>query len=328
MGLNSHPSDLAARFRAHLVSHALLPADQPVAVAVSGRSDSVALAHLLAGTAAVTARLSLLHIQHLKAADHEHDAAFVTSLAERLRLPLEVIRDESAGASEDERQQRRAPIFAGAAARAGAVISTGETADDLVEGFLESLLSETALPEALTERADGIVRPLLPFSHHDCVEFLQTRRLPFRRSRSAVELVNQRYRIRLLILPILKRHVRPDALPQLARGIKDLAAEAALVQEIATAARFEVGWLKTADALSMEADRLRNLPAPLRRRLLADALAALRPDQRITRPELDAAEHACRSLTDGATVAVGPLTVGCSRGRLLLRMSRSMEPST
>ena len=70
--------------------HALagLPADTPVAVALSGGADSVALLCLLCGCKGLTA----VHVHHgIRGAEADRDLAFCKALTTRLGVPLHTL---------------------------------------------------------------------------------------------------------------------------------------------------------------------------------------------------------------------------------------------
>lgn len=315
--------ELPTRFREHVRGRVLLPVGGLVVVGVSGRSDSVALSVLLSDVQdELQLRLSLLHVQHAGLPTADGDTALVRDLAERLRLPLEIAGDERAAPTPDARRRTRERLFADVATRRAAVVATAETREDHAECFLDALLADAAMPALPTERANGRVRPLLRFSHAACVAYLRQRRIPFQQNPDALQLTDRRQRLRLLVLPLLARHVAPTALDALAESARLAADDAALIREIATAARFEAGWQETPDRVSVDADRWALLPGPLRRRILVDALFVLRPTARISRSDVAYLDDQCRALREDATETVAALTLHRSDGRISLQHVR------
>src|SRR5947207_7526651 len=75
--------------RVHAVMQAWTPAKARVLCAVSGGPDSVALAHLIKGSAAF---LIVGHVDHQMRKGSASDARFVEALARRWALPLQATR--------------------------------------------------------------------------------------------------------------------------------------------------------------------------------------------------------------------------------------------
>lgn len=308
---------LIERFRAATLADPAFPRRARVGVGVSGRCDSVALLHLLHGVAsALSLQLTVVHAQHGDDPERIADAELVRALAESLALPVEVIVDAHPAATPEALSAARAHSFTAVRQRLqAAAIATGETLDDVAELLLTALVTGPPGELVIFPRAEGWVRPLLPFTHEECRAFLHAEHLPFRPDRDSLQLTTTRQRLRLLVLPLLTRHVHAAVGGKLAHTARALADDAEFLADLARLVRLEVGWTETADGVTVDAARFAALPASLARRVLADAGAAVTA----TPLDLDALldfERDCRTLAPAATVTAGTLKVSRTNGTL------------
>src|SRR5262249_47375251 len=153
--------------------HELTRADTRVAAAVSGGSDSVALACLLGelDRAGELQLVGLLHFNHRLRPTADRDERFVADLATRVGRPLVVDREDVAARAARERRSledaargARYAFFERARAELGAhVVALGHTRDDQAETFLLRLVRGAGARglAAMHPRRGDIVRPLL-----------------------------------------------------------------------------------------------------------------------------------------------------------------------
>lgn len=320
LGLPPSPNDLQDRFRRVVLADRLLQAGSTVLVGVSGRADSVALAHLLHGLGdELSLNLLLVHIPDHSPSSAATKEEFVATLAQDLHastVRVDTIRD-AAGTPEARARYRFASLERARVRARATCIATGETSDDIAEQFLLNLVHENDAVGEIPLATNGtIIRPLLSFTHAEVLAFLADRQIPFQTNPDALALTSQARRVRLLILPILRRHVTKDALTNLAAAAQVVVDDHHFVQEVARAARTEVGWTESAGRVMLDHARWSALPAALRRRVLTDALGVSLPTTVVARAELLSLDARCRHLLIGETLAVGALKIGRSNGML------------
>ena len=177
-----HASALKGFRQPHLLAG--MPADTPVAVALSGGADSVALLLLLRDRPGLCA----VHVHHgIRGAEADRDLAFCRALTARLSVPLyELFVDAPARAREmgesletAAREARYAAMSALLAEKSIPLLATAHHADDQLETMLQHLLRGSGtrglcgIP-ARRSLADGIlvVRPLLAVPKADILAFL------------------------------------------------------------------------------------------------------------------------------------------------------------
>ncbi len=221
------PRTIVATVRAFARQHAIFRPG-PIVVAVSGGSDSVALALILEELRDEFGLV--LHIAHF---DHRtrprsapKDAAFVADLANRIGAPIRVGRAARAPKSEDEAREDRYAFLRRFANEIGAAaIATGHTMDDQAETVLLHLTRGAGLAGAAGMRPlrDGIARPLLAIGRAETRAMCAAAKVRPREDPSNKSLTFARNRVRLRVLPELER-VNPQVRSALAR-FADAAAE-------------------------------------------------------------------------------------------------------
>jgi tRNA(Ile)-lysidine synthase len=217
-----------------------------VLVAVSGGSDSVALARGLVQLRTTgEGRLVLAHFNHgVRGAESDGDQACVERLAAELGVQVVVGSrggegargrggDEGKERSEESLREARYGFLASAAAQVGArYVVTAHTADDQVETVLHHLLRGTGLAglagiprlRQLTE-AVTLVRPLLTVTRAEVLAYLNSLGQPYREDASNQSPDYTRNRIRHELLPLLEREYNPHVRAAI-RRLSQIAGEA------------------------------------------------------------------------------------------------------
>lgn len=310
------------RFRTRVTTRGLLPKRARVLVAVSGRSDSMALLHLLEErTRAGPHSLHVGHVQHGTAPDAVGDRTLVEETGKRLHLPVSLREDPETLASPGAREVSRARLLVQMleALRCD-VIATGETKEDAAVVLLATLLRGRSADLPLRERTEHWVRPLLTFSHQECFRYLSARGIPFRPHPAPFSLETERGALALLILPLLRRQFGEAALANLAQVERDLAEDEDFLDDLALLARQDVGWLVHEHTVNVAWERWTSLPAALRRRLLAAAAQAAGSTLLPAAAPSELAA-ACAVLTENTEQTLQGLNVRRSGGMLFITRS-------
>jgi len=219
---------LLDRVRELIARHDLIGRDTRVLAAVSGGSDSVALAHILRDLdAAGELRLTgLVHFNHQLRPSAADDERFTSAVAESLGRSILVDREDVAARARRERRSiedaaraARYEFFARARATTDAdLVALGHTRDDQAETFLLRLV-RGAGPRGLAgmhPRNGPIVRPLLGCRRQDLRDWLGVRSLPFVEDESNSDVSIPRNRVRAELLPLLERQFNPGIVDVLA----------------------------------------------------------------------------------------------------------------
>ncbi len=263
-----------------------------VGVAVSGGADSVALLHILKELSPHwNLQLSVLHFNHrLRGPVSEEDARFVEELAGRLGLEFlceeaDVGREAREAGENLEQAARRARYgFFHRLLGEGKLdkVAVGHTRSDQAETVLYRLLrgSGTAgLAGIRPVTREGVVRPLIEVGREELRAWLQARGIEWREDASNLDVRFARNRIRRELLPWLEREWNPKIREVLARMAAVAQDEEAYWE--AEMDRLEPQWFEQeAGGVVVRADRLRELPRAVRRRLLRRAIERVKGDLR------------------------------------------------
>jgi tRNA(Ile)-lysidine synthase len=303
------------RVRQFVRDHDLIAPGTRVLAAVSGGSDSVALAHILRelDRAGELTLAGLVHFNHQLRTGADEDEAFVAQLGASLAVPLFSSRGDVAARARRERRSiedagrvARYEWFERARVECGAdVVALGHTRDDQAETFLLRLL-RGAGPRGLAgmhPRNGEIVRPLLACRREELRKWLRARELPFVDDATNADVSIPRNRVRAELLPLLEQRFNPAVVEVLA-GEADLARELwSWVDSQATdlAARLvrPVSGQEGERVREIDVASLSDLPLALRRAVLHRALSELAGVRPISFGHVDAAIRLTDQLGDG-----------------------------
>ena len=203
-------SSLPERFRAHIQRARLFRKPGTALVGVSGGADSVALLDLLHGIAPdLGLTLVVAHVDHGIQTGSRVVGETVRELARRYGLPFE-LGELHLGADATETVARRARyswLRNVQHQRDAAYLVTAHHQDDQIETVVLRALRGSA-PAGLAGIArsgrDGLVRPLLPFTHHELVAHVAARGLSAHDDPANADPRHLRSWVRTTLLPLLQ----------------------------------------------------------------------------------------------------------------------------
>ena len=207
------------------VNRSILPSGR-IGLAVSGGSDSVALALLLTkGGKKKNAgkRFVVLHVDHGLRRESKQEYRFVRALAKRLGLPFKGLHaqvERRRGESMEMAARRvRLAFFADCMTRLRLdAIATGHHMDDVAETFLMKLrrMSLCGLREKSEVGPVRFVRPLLGCRDAELKDYLRKFGEEWREDASNDDTSIERNRIRHEVIPFLEKTLDPHLVRHLA----------------------------------------------------------------------------------------------------------------
>jgi len=277
---------LLAKLKKTVGKYKLLSPGDKVLVAVSGGPDSVCLLatlHALSGELGIS--LHIAHLDHMfRGRESADEALFVARFAEKLGLPSTIesidvallCRERGLSVQAGAREARYAFLSRAAETIGASRIATGHTATDQAETVLLRLLrgaGSTGL-SGIPPMRGQFIRPLIESTREEVLEHLAQSGLAFVTDPSNTKPLYTRNRIRLELMPVLRRF-NP-------RIVETLAAEAALLKDESDALDLVVKSAaqavaaKQGDGFVVQREAFLALHPAIRRRLLrrlADDLA-------------------------------------------------------
>jgi tRNA(Ile)-lysidine synthase len=221
------------------------------------------------------------HLDHGLRPGSAADAAFCSTLCERLGVPLRSAvtdvrsraRHERGGLEQAARRERYAFLRRVREEEKATAIAVAHTRDDQAETLLLRLLRGSGATglAGMRVRTGDVVRPLLGVSREEVIAHLRGRGLDWREDPSNADPAHRRNRVRHELLPYLEVRFNPRIREALARTAAILADEAAYIRceaeaLLARAARSE------GDAVVLSRPELLAAPTAVTRAAIRQAL--------------------------------------------------------
>jgi tRNA(Ile)-lysidine synthase len=298
--------ELESRVISFIRQRNLIPPGETLVTGVSGGADSACLLHLLARwQKELGVKLHVAHLNHqLRGAESEADAEYVSNLANQLGIPITVERQDVAAyratrkcSLEEAARELRYSFLAKVAEALGAKrVTIGHTRDDQVETILMHILRGTGtsglrglepcspmvygeegmllrLPLSLRAKRSNllVIRPLLDITREETLNYCQEHQLEPRIDSSNLSLSFFRNRLRLELLPLLRKYNPSvdEALLRLAEIAKD---DSSFIEQQALELWSQVARQED-DIICLDKRKFCALPIALQRQILRLAVA-------------------------------------------------------
>lgn len=279
------PSFLDA-FVANIATHSLLFKGSRIVVGVSGGADSVALLLALYEIRSVWGLdIIIVHVDHGLRASSKKDAIFVQNLADTLHLPVVIKinttkKPSRKSVEEFARDIRYAFLCQVAKQKKAVAIVVAHHQDDLAETVLMRLMRGSGLKGLAAMRPVSIrqgfkiVRPFLCFSRLDIISFLKKKKAEFVTDPTNRLLDFERNKIRLKLIPFLKKDFSAEICSHLS-NLSELAADDIDYLENQASQAFTKVCLVSSKMISFDRTRYAKQPIALRRLILRRAILTL-----------------------------------------------------
>jgi len=284
---------LLQRFEAHLREQPLFASCRKILIACSGGPDSVALFYLLRTLAPQYGwKIGLVHFNHqLRPHAAQEDEKFVRGLAKKSHIPfysgtgnvkLEAQKTRTS-IEECARKMRYDFLLRTAKVQKIPAIALAHTQDDQAETVLMRMIQGTGLRglQGIREKVKTgkvtLVRPLLGFTKKELLSYLAEQRISYRSDQTNDLSRFVRNRIRLELIPKLRRSFNPRVVEALSRIPAIVAQENSLIAELEAKAWRKVFRKKSARRLDLSRSVFLKFPPALQFRVIEKALKKMDP---------------------------------------------------
>ncbi|MFY7672039.1 tRNA lysidine(34) synthetase TilS [Tenacibaculum sp. MEBiC06402] len=225
-------------FKQHISENFPFINQKKILVATSGGVDSVVLVHLLHS---LDYKIALAHCNFkLRGKESDLDAELVVNLGNELNCETFVQTFNTADYAEENKvsiqvaaRELRYKWFSDIVNENDIdYIATAHHADDNLETFLINLSRGTGLDglTGIPEKNGKIIRPLLPFTKSDIIEYAQSNSLKWREDQTNSETKYVRNKVRHHIIPSLKE-LNPSLLDNFSKTVNFLKQSRVIIDE-------------------------------------------------------------------------------------------------
>ena len=214
------------KIRETISNHALIEKGSKLILCVSGGPDSIAMLYAFDAIAReMDLSLLIAHVNHcLRGGESDRDQTYVEKAGRALNIPVIVCRQDAERFSRSRKlnleaaaRQLRYDFFSRLGKERGMrVIATAHTKDDQAETVLMRIIRGAGLkglggiPVKNTVNDITVIRPLIDISHEEIRSYLSSKKIRPRIDSSNLQTKFFRNRIRLSLLPLLRKEYNPD----------------------------------------------------------------------------------------------------------------------
>lgn len=266
----------------------MIEAGDKVLCAVSGGPDSVALLHALWSLRdELGISLCVAHMNHsFRGAESDADAEYVCDLAANLgleciveKVDVPAIRRALRLTPEEAARMVRYEFLQRTAIEVGATrVAFGHTADDQVETVLLNLLRGTGVDglSGMPPVRGKIIRPLIEVRRADVEAYIEANHLHPRLDATNLMAAYTRNRVRLDLLPMLRREYNTDIDAGILRLAELAREDTAYLNMEACEALGRLVVAREPHSISLDPERLLSYPLAIRRRVIREAVREVR----------------------------------------------------
>ncbi len=276
-------NDLLSAFMANISAEKLLEPNDKILIAVSSGPDSMALLNLLYRLEKFS--LGIFHLNHQLRDEADREERFIVDFGKKLGLPVHSFRFDVLGYCQEQQvsvetgaRQIRYQLMKECSAKYDYnKIALGHHQDDQAETVLMHLIRGSGLRglAGMKSQRDCYIRPLLPFSRSQIIDYCDQFQLPYHHDQSNFDSVYQRNKIRLELIPLIEAEYNPKFRQSLVR-LADIANADNQELETQTEAIFsELAFVKDG-ALHLIKESFCKLSLSLQRRVLQHCIARSR----------------------------------------------------
>lgn len=266
-----------------LKRYKMLELNDRVFVGVSGGPDSVALVHALYRLRKeLGIEIYIGHLSHMLQPEFSRKSeAFVKDIARELGLPfiskeinVPEYMERRKLSPEEAAREVRYQFFTEEAGKCNAnKIATGHTKDDQAETILLRIIKGSGsrgMRGILPVRDNKFIRPLIDLRREEIEDFLKKESIGYLHDPSNTEPIYLRNKIRLELIPKLKKEYNPNIVEALTHLSHVIGEEESFLEEMARDAFEKILFKKEENRLEIDLSSFQTLALSLQRRIIRE----------------------------------------------------------
>ncbi len=281
------------RIKNFIETNNLINPEDRILLAVSGGPDSMVLFDIMYHLSKIMGfEIGVAHINHQIRIDSHKDLLFVEDECKKYNVPFygrEVFlfgakKSMKKSLEQSAREQRYSALFSIAREFNYNLIATGHTRSDQAETILMRIISGTttkSLSGILIKRDGMIIRPLLAISRDDVMEYAKRNNIRFIEDITNRDRKYLRNRIRLELIPFIKKNFNPSIEDALCSLSEDAANLRELLSEKMDEYNKIVKYDEDFSVASFKRKDFLNIPPELRKYFILDILSKIEVSKRI-----------------------------------------------
>lgn len=219
--------------RNYINENRLIEYNQHIIIGVSGGADSICLFHILKSLQEeYNLNLTVAHINHGVRKEAKEDAKFVQSLCNKWEVPY---KEHNCNITQLSKQQKLSEEVVGRNERysffeeirikySGDRIAVAHTMNDQAETMLMRLIRGSGITGlgGIMAKRDVVIRPLLSVTREDVEGYCRDNGLEFKEDATNKMNIYTRNKLRLQVLPILKKEFNPKVIETVSQAATHL----------------------------------------------------------------------------------------------------------
>jgi tRNA(Ile)-lysidine synthase len=257
---------MLSKFQNHIANRFFFLENKKLFIAVSGGLDSMVLLHLMLQ---LPYKIAVLHCNfQLRGLESFEDQNFIQNYCDNNNIPIFITQFDTESFAKDyklstqvaARELRYSWFHELLETKNFDYITTAHHADDNLETFIINLSRGTGLEGliGIPEQNDKIVRPLLPFSRDEILEYAQENNIQWREDSSNASNKYLRNKIRHDLVPMLKE-INPNFVKAFEKTQSYLQQSQEMVED-STIIVYQQVAKEVGDAIYFDLNQLKKLP--------------------------------------------------------------------
>ncbi|WP_317367913.1 tRNA lysidine(34) synthetase TilS [uncultured Tyzzerella sp.] len=273
-----------------IYKHNLICNNDHIIVGVSGGADSICLLHFLYSIKKdFNLKITAVHINHcMRGEESDQDNKFVVDFCKNINIPIKVFsfdiynksKEENISIEETGRKYRYFAFNKVLKEENATKIAIAHNKDDNAETILMRFFRGTGIKglSGISYKRDNIIRPILDCLRKDIEKYCDKNNLSYRNDSTNSMDIYTRNKIRLNLIPTIKKDFNPNIIYTLSNMAKNFYEENNFLDNLANTQLNNCLIEKNNNKIILNLDKLKNVDLVIQKRLLRLCLSHFNKD--------------------------------------------------